>query len=337
MMNSTINAFREQDLGDFLSTIEINNSIIITDENVWHHYQQHLANFQAIVIPAGEEHKHLQTVQFIIDKIIDFQIDRKGLIIGLGGGVVTDIAGFIAGIYLRGVRCIQIPSSLLAMVDASVGGKNGVDVGHYKNMIGLIRQPELIVFDYQLLKTLPQEHWVNGFAEIIKHAAILDAPFFEELINKEFTEYQHQTDLCSALINKNIALKSQVVAADEFEKGLRRILNFGHTLGHAIEQDLNLLHGQAISIGMHFAAYLSEKKLGFKNRNSLKTLLSHYGLSTHIQFNVNRVMGNIFGDKKRENSIVHFVLLEEIGKSVVVPIKIENLAIYLHEFLALEN
>ena len=201
------------------------------------------------------------------------EADRKTVLIGVGGGVVTDMTGYVASVYMRGIGFGFIPTSLLAMVDASIGGKNGIDVGVYKNMVGVIRQPSFLFFDTSLLQTLPDKEWKNGFAEIIKHASIKDATMFKQLEQNDVTFYRKKENQLAALVQRNALLKTKVVQQDEFEKGDRKLLNFGHTLGHALENQYELSHGQAISIGMAYASSLSEKINGFKNTESVVSLL----------------------------------------------------------------
>src|SRR3954466_5235588 len=208
------------------------NTVIITDENVFQKNQKKFKGWKTIVIKAGEQHKHQQTVDSIIEQLISFGADRKSFIVGVGGGVVTDIAGYVAGIFLRGVKFGFVPTSILAMVDAAIGGKNGIDVGVFKNMVGLIRQPAFLLYDYSLLKSLPKEEWINGFAEIIKHACIKDAAMFMLLEKNTLSFFQKDITATAKLIQRNALIKTKVVVDDEFEKGERKILNFGHTLGH---------------------------------------------------------------------------------------------------------
>ena len=177
---------------------------------------QRLANH---CVKAGEQHKNQATVDDVIGQMITLGADRKTTLVGVGGGVVTDMAGYIAGIYMRGISFGFVPTSILAMVDASIGGKNGVDVGVYKNMVGLIRQPSFLLYDYSLLKSLPKQEWINGFAEIIKHAAIKDAAMFTLLEQHKLTDFQKDAALLNKLIQRNAMLKSKMVKEDEFEQG----------------------------------------------------------------------------------------------------------------------
>src|SRR5580658_8724804 len=238
--------------------VDKDHAVLITDDHVFTAHQKKFGGWNTIVINAGEEFKVQATVDSIIDQLIGMGADRKTWLVGVGGGVVTDIVGYVAATYMRGLSFGFVPSSILAMVDASIGGKNGIDVGLYKNLVGTIRQPEFLLYDYSLLRSLPKEEWVNGFAEIIKHAAIKDAALFRELEKNKLTFYQKDKAALARLIRRNVAIKSAVVEKDEFEHGDRRLLNFGHTLGHAVEKLYDLSHGQAISIGMVAACMISE-------------------------------------------------------------------------------
>src|SRR6476646_7682567 len=201
------------------------NTVIITDENIFQKNQKKFKDWKTIVIQAGEQHKHQQTADIIIEQLIAYGADRKSVIVGVGGGVVTDIAGYVAGIYMRGVKFGFVPTSILAMVDAAIGGKNGIDVGVYKNMLGLIRQPTFLLYDYSFLKSLPQEEWINGFAEIIKHACIKDAAMCRLLKQHDLVDLQKENTLLNKLIQRNVMIKSKVVQEDEFEQGDRKLLN----------------------------------------------------------------------------------------------------------------
>jgi 3-dehydroquinate synthase len=261
--------------------------------------------------------------------LIESGADRKTTLVGIGGGVVTDITGYVASIYMRGIRFGFVPTSLLAMVDASIGGKNGIDVGVYKNMVGVIRQPSFLLYDQNFLTTLPEKEWRNGFAEIIKHAAIKDAAMFKELESKDLGFYQKRKKIALDLIQRNAVLKSKVVQEDEFEKNERRKLNFGHTLAHAIETQYNLLHGEAVAIGMVFASQLSEKLLGFRNHERLVKTIEQYSLPTSLKFDKQKAFDVLKSDKKKEANFMNFILLEKIGKARIEKISLKDLYNYL--------
>ncbi|MCB0774973.1 MAG: 3-dehydroquinate synthase, partial [Chitinophagaceae bacterium] len=239
-------------------------TVLITDENVYNAHSKRFKGWNTIVLKPGEEYKIQATVDAVVDTLIEMEADRKTTLVGVGGGVITDITGYVASVYMRGLRFGFIPTSILGLVDASIGGKNGIDVGDYKNMVGVIRQPSFILHDMVFLNSLPQQEWENGFAEVIKHACIKDAAMFKELESKTLKHYRGRQSSVCELIQKNALIKLRVVKKDEFEKGERRLLNFGHTLGHALETQYELLHGQAISIGMTYACHISEQLSGFK-------------------------------------------------------------------------
>ncbi len=299
--------------------------ILVTDEHV---HAAHPALFRkqdVIVLKPGEEYKVQPTVDAVIEQLIRFEADRRTMLVGVGGGVVTDITGYAASVYMRGIPFGFVPTSLLAMVDASIGGKNGIDVGPYKNMVGVIRQPSFLLYDISLLKSLPDAEWSNGFAEIIKHACIRDKAAFDMLEKEGMGTFRRSRSKLAALVERNARLKSAVVVKDEFEKGDRKLLNFGHTLGHALETQYELSHGQAISIGMAHACRLSAQLTGFKGTARVTGLLNAYGLPTEAKFNWKKVLGILRMDKKRVNAGMSYVLLEKIGKGVIEHIGLEEL------------
>lgn len=305
--------------------VDRSQAVILTDDNVFRSHQRKFKGWNTIVIQAGEAFKVQDTVNSVIDQLITMGADRKTFLIGIGGGVVTDIAGFVAAIYMRGISFGFLPTSILAMVDASIGGKNGIDVGLYKNIVGTIRQPEFLLYDFSLLKSLPEEEWVNGFAEIIKHAAIRDAALFRELEKNKLSVYKKDKAALTKLIRRNVVIKSDVVQKDEFEHGDRRMLNFGHTLGHAIENLYQLSHGQAISIGMVVASLISEEYTNFTGTDRIIDALKKYGLPTQMDFDAKEVMNVLRMDKKKVRDSMNYVLLSKIGQAVVKPILIAEL------------
>jgi 3-dehydroquinate synthase len=300
--------------------------IILTDDNLYAAHKRKFSDFDTVVMPSGEAYKNQVTVDEIIGQLVEFKADRQTLLIGIGGGVVTDVAGYVAAIYMRGLAVGFVPTSILAMVDAAIGGKNGIDVGIYKNIVGSIRQPEFLLYDYSLLKSLPKAEWVNGFAEVIKHAAIKDAAMFTQLKNYKLSKLKKEPVLLNQLIMRNAMIKIKVVQQDEFEKGDRKLLNFGHTLGHAIENMVGLPHGHAISVGMVYAAHLSANITGFKQSLELIQLLEQYELPTHASFDKLQAIDNLMMDKKRQHDTMHFVLLNKIGKAVIKAIPVDELA-----------
>jgi 3-dehydroquinate synthase len=307
------------------SVVDKDNSVFITDENVHAAHEKSFKNKNVIVLKAGEEYKVQATVDSVIEQLIEMEADRKTVLIGVGGGVITDLTGYIASVYMRGISFGFVPSSLLAMVDASIGGKNGIDVGPFKNMVGIIRQPAFILFDTSYLQTLPENEWRNGFAEIIKHAAIKDAAMFRELEENDLVYFRKKKKEVNALIQRNALLKTRVVRQDEFEAGDRKLLNFGHTLGHALETQYELSHGEAVAIGMAYASMFSQKINGFKNAERLIGLLGQYELPSFAEFDQEKVMNVLKMDKKKTRDSINFILLERIGKAVVKKILLKDI------------
>ncbi len=305
-----------------------NKCVIVTDTNVNALCGAFFpSGFEVIEIGIGEQNKTLSTVEKLYEKFLEFGLDRASYVIGIGGGIVCDVTGFAASTYLRGIRFGFVPTTLLAQVDASLGGKNGVNFKGYKNLIGTFNQPEFVLCDFEMLKTLPIRELKSGFAEIIKHAIIADIQLFSYLEkNYENALSLHRTEI-EKILYDSFAVKSKIVSMDETEKGERRKLNFGHTLGHAIEKTTGLLHGEAISIGIIAAAKLSLKKgmLTQKDAERVENLISKFGLPTKIKMDKIAVIDAIEKDKKRENKKIRFVLLEKLGRAKIIDIEIDEL------------
>lgn len=275
-----------------------------------------LTNHSLISIAAGELHKNLDTCSHIWQKLTDSNADRHSLLINLGGGVIGDMGGFCASTYKRGIDFIQIPTTLLSQVDASVGGKLGIDFHGYKNHIGVFRVPDLVAIDTAYLATLSEAELRSGFAEVIKHCLIQDANMWEQIRKKDLAEQNWP-----ALIAHSVAIKDKVTEADPTEKGLRKILNFGHTLGHAIETyllntDRHLLHGEAIAVGMICEAYLS-MKTGTLSKEELgqieEYLFAIYGKVDLEPTDFEAIIKHTLQDKKNRDGKVLFSLLSGIG------------------------
>jgi len=305
--------------------VEKDRSVFITDQHIFDLHKKYFKGTKCIHIPAGESFKVQYIVDQIIEQLIGFGVDRQTTIIGVGGGVVTDITGYVASVYMRGIPFGFVPTSILGMVDASIGGKNGIDIGNYKNMVGVIRQPGFLFYDVSLLQSLPSEEWINGFAEVIKHAAIKDVSLFAELEKNSINSYRKNKKALTDLIRRNVMIKSGIVQKDEFENNERRLLNFGHTLGHAVENVYKLPHGYAISIGMKAACLISEDMLNFKGTARVTGLLRQYGLPVDIPVDFGKVVEIMRMDKKKTRDIMHYVLLEKIGNAVIKPIPMNHL------------
>ncbi len=300
-------------------------TVLITDENVFKKHKPKFRGWNVIVLKAGEEYKVQATVDALVAQLIAMRAGRDSILVGVGGGVITDITGYTASIFMRGIRFGFVPTTLLGMVDASIGGKNGVDVDEYKNMVGLIRQPAFILYDHSFLETLPVDEWKNGFAEIIKHACISNPGMFARLEKGSIHYFQQNKKSLAALIRTNAVFKLRLVKRDEFEKNERRLLNFGHTLGHALENQYELSHGQAIAIGMGAACRFSEKLAGFKDSERVISLIEKYGLPPGAAFNKEKMFRVMSMDKKRVRRNVNFILLQKTGRAVTRSISLSRL------------
>ena len=301
--------------------------IIITDVNVGKLYPQAAIAAGVITVGTGEEIKTLDTVEDIYAQLLAVKADRSAFIVGVGGGIVCDIAGFAASTFLRGVRFGFAATTLLAQVDASVGGKNGVNFEGYKNMVGLFRQPEFVICDFDCLKTLPPREIFCGLAEIVKHAAIADAELFNYLEKHAEDVLALNREVIEKLVLASVRIKSSIVGRDETEKGERRLLNFGHTFGHAIEKLSDAAHGEAVSVGMVMASALSVKKglLAAGEDRRLRELLQRLKLPDVMTADPQLILDAVAKDKKRTGNRIHFVLLNGLGKAVVQQIALEEL------------
>ena len=323
----SINGYFNADFAMLENLVNKENAILITDENIFAKQSERFVGWKTIVIKAGEAFKNQKAVDEIINRLIEMNADRQSFIIGVGGGVVTDIAGYAASVYMRGIKFAFVPTSILAMVDASIGGKNGVDVGVYKNLVGVIRHPEFLLYDFSFLETLPEEEWINGFAEIIKHACIKDENMFHFLEEKNLQDFTSSKENIGKLLEQNVDIKYNVVASDEFETGERKLLNFGHTIGHAIENTAKLPHGSAVSIGMVAACLISEKINGFSKdgTESVKQLISKYKLPIAFDIDKEKTWDILLHDKKKSGTDMNFVLLDKIGKASIKKIPLTDL------------
>lgn len=276
-----------------------------------------LTDFDIIEVPNGEENKTIDFCIGIWQMLLEFEADRNAILINLGGGVVTDMGGFAASTFKRGIDFIHIPTTLLSQVDASVGGKTGVDLSEVKNIIGTFAQPEAVIIATDFLKTLSDRELTSGFAEVIKHGIIADADFF-----KEITALENAKEITEAQIYHSVGIKNKVVLEDPFEKGIRKTLNYGHTIGHAIEswslknEKNSLLHGEAIALGMICEAYLAKEMVGLPASDLeliTSTFLKFFGkykIRPGIEQEILEIMKN---DKKNESGKINFSLPNKIG------------------------
>lgn len=293
------------------------NTVIITDDNVLALYGPGFPSLPVISIKPGEQSKNLETAGDISLRLLEKGLDRSGFILAIGGGVVCDIAGFVGSIYMRGIRFGYVSTTLLSQVDASTGGKNGVDHGGAKNILGVIRQPDFVICDPEMLLTLPDEEYLSGLAELIKTAVIGDSQLFSLLEKHRDDVFRRDPALMGMLIGRAVRFKASVVSEDEREHGLRRVLNFGHTFGHAIEMHQAVRHGIAVASGMHLAAMLSLEK-GFISDNEaarIRGLLRMYGLNLITGVDPPEMEMLIRRDKKKTGNDIYFVFSNGIGSA----------------------
>jgi 3-dehydroquinate synthase len=318
--------------GETLSQLGIGGqrAAIISDETVARfHASTLLASLESSgfhptlhTVAAGEASKSMTQAETLCREMIRAGHDRKSIVVALGGGVVGDLAGFVASIFYRGIPFVQIPTTIVAQVDSSVGGKTGVNVGEGKNLLGAFHQPRAVFIDPETLRTLPDREFREGFAEAIKHAAIRDAAMLDELAALD----PNGREVPAALIARNIAIKARIVEADEHETlGIRALLNFGHTIGHGIEASLpygEMLHGEAISLGIRAALFLSERHAGLSPSASAKVigLLEHYRLPLVLddRITTDSVMEKLARDKKFSAGAIRFVVLDALGNAKVI-------------------
>lgn len=316
-----------KNLASIVAAIKPSSVFVIVDKNVENlclpHFVARFSTseiYEIIRIPVGEQHKNINTCLFVWETLSRKGADRNSLIINLGGGVITDLGGFVASTYKRGMPFINIPTSLLAMVDASVGGKTGIDFNHAKNQIGTVQLPEMVVIDTVFLNTLSEKQRLSGFAEMIKHSLIAGEDSWKQLKTLPLTEICSNPDL----IWQSIQIKQRVVQKDPLEKGLRKVLNFGHTLGHAIESHflsspnrIPLLHGEAIAIGMVLASHLSFETYGLTSEKLsaiTSYILSLYSKQNFNEKDIENIIKLMSFDKKNSNGKVLFVLMKDFGK-----------------------
>ena len=307
--------------------------VLLVDEHVLCQHHDVFSCYTCLTIPSGEKYKTLETVESLYRELVRIEADRSALLVGVGGGLATDVAGFVASTFLREVRFGFISTTLLGQVDASIGGKNGVNLDGYKNMIGTIRQPSFVWCDLSLLKTLARNEYISGIAEVIKYGAILDAEFLHYLGDHMEELLALDQPVLEEVITRSVMAKVDIVQKDEKESGLRKLLNFGHTIGHAIERDRKVLHGQAVAVGMILAARLSVNLGMLKESDAdlIETLLSAAGLPVEMSLDADVIFGNIRKDKKKSGAQIHFVLLDGPGNAVVRPIPLEELNPMLHD------
>lgn len=283
---------------------------------------EHCKKLIVHVFPAGEENKTLDTVREIYRHLIEEKFDRKDMLIALGGGVVGDITGFAAATYLRGVDFVQIPTTLIAQSDSSIGGKTGVDFEGYKNMVGAFYMPKLVYMNVGTLKELDDRQFYAGFAEVMKHGLIKDALFYEWLLDNMYEIHDREPAVLMEMVERSSGIKKLVVEKDPTEKGDRALLNFGHTIGHAIEKakHFSLMHGECISLGMVAAAYISRKReyLSVEEYYEVRDMFVPFNLPISIEdIDPQEILTLTKSDKKMDGGQIKFVLLKKVGKAVI--------------------
>lgn len=317
-------------LNDILNNSSYSKLFVLVDSNTHEHCLHHFLSdlstsitIEVIEIEPGEENKTIATCEGVWDALAHLDADRKGLVINLGGGVVTDLGGFVASTFKRGMDFINIPTTLLAMVDASVGGKTGVDLGTLKNLIGVINNPQLVLIDTRFLHTLSPQEMRSGLAEVYKHGLIASKTYWDTLR----ALHELTTNDLDNIIYDSVQIKNKIVLEDPREQNLRKALNFGHTLGHAIEsyclensERTRLLHGEAIAIGMILESFISFKNNHLEEgalREIATTLTNMYDPSSFLEKEIELIIENLKYDKKNSNGNVNFVLLEKIGQPLI--------------------
>lgn len=319
---------------DFYLISEHEKSVIaVIDKNVEKLYGDCFPYKKIVIGPVKEKIKTLKTVDFIIGELLKMEADRDTLLLGIGGGITTDITGFAASIYKRGIRCAYVSTSLLGQVDASFGGKTGVNYEGYKNIIGTFSQPVFSYLNISTLKTLPPREFSSGIVEMLKMFIIADRGSYQTAVTLFSGSKPYDTVIFEKLLTTAVRLKSWIVERDDKEKGERRLLNLGHTFGHAIEKcaadrSMPVLHGEAVSMGIIISAMISSKLRHFSNEN-LESLIDDFtrlGLPTRSPFSIEELFAAVKADKKREGDSIHMALINNIGSTFLETISIDELA-----------
>lgn len=323
-------------LEEFLKSTKYSKIFIVTDQNVANYHLSYIQNivdktgvdYSSIVTEVGEKVKSFQHLEKLTDEIISKGVDRKSLIIAFGGGVIGDLSGFAASILMRGIDFVQVPTTLLAMVDSSVGGKTAVNSSLGKNLIGSFYQPKLVICDTRYLKTLPTREFLSGYAEVVKYGFIENKEFFDYLRENHEQIFNSSEDELKYIIKESCKSKAEIVSQDEREGGVRALLNFGHTFGHIFETEAHysskILHGEAVAIGMAMAARMSVN-LGFLGQDECDEIVSYLKECAFIldveefgfKYERSNLIQHLFKDKKVENKKLTFILLKKIGQAFI--------------------
>lgn len=324
--------------GKWQQVLPTEDTIVITENKLLNQEWTALKHPHIIAIQGGEQQKNIEMVTYIVQKLLSLRATRQSMLLAVGGGALLDLVGFSASVFLRGIPFALMPTTLLAMVDASIGGKNGINLGTYKNVIGRIEQPSDIFFCPDFLNSLPKEEWCYGMSEVIKYGCIANIAILDHLRSNSLAYYMRNREgLFTHLVKPCIAIKCDIVSKDATEKQrIRYFLNFGHTFGHAVELSNNISHGQAVAYGMVFGLWLSVRLLGFpiEKMHDVINLLKQYKLLNYQRFDTNTVIFHMQKDKKRQGNDIQCVLLEDFEKPSVVPILVKDLQRHLDVFLA---
>jgi 3-dehydroquinate synthase len=314
--------------GEFVSQAA-SRVFVVTTRDVWKHQGARLErglqgiDFEPLYLPGGEDQKRLAPLELLACQMVERGGDRSSIVVAFGGGIVTDMGGFLAAIFMRGIPVIQIPTTLLAQVDAAVGGKTGVNLVNGKNLIGSFHQPAAVLVDPAAVDTLPEREYRAGLYEVIKHGVIASAPLFRTMADRREAVLARSAPEVDRMIQESVRIKAEVVSADERESGLRKILNFGHTFGHALEAETQykrFLHGEAVAWGMRAATYLalSEGLLGAADAAEIVSVIESYGAIPALDgIAVEAIEGRLMADKKTVHGRIHFVLPVRIGEVAV--------------------
>lgn len=322
---STLYVGRAEELLE--SVLPEGRTVVITDANIDRLYPNLVRRFEHIIVGQGEVCKSLQTVERVYRELMALGADRSTFILGIGGGIVTDIVGFVAATYMRGVGFGFVSTTLLGQVDASIGGKNGVNVADYKNMVGTFRHPRFVIADVEMLRTLPKRELHAGMAEVVKSAVIADAELFERLERCGESIYDSVEDMQEAMLGA-VMVKARIVQEDECEGGVRRLLNLGHTLGHAIEKCTHEVnHGEAVAIGMSLVAHAAVRcgMLGADVAERIDRVLMQLGLSLELPVSIGDVLREVKYDKKKNDNSIRLIVPTKIGECVVKELSFEEL------------
>lgn len=312
------------------------NLVLITDENVFKIYETYLNKItkNIVVIKAKEKNKNIKNISKIYDKFIEFKVDKSFTVVSFGGGVVSDLAGFIATTYMRGLNFIIIPTTLLSLIDASIGGKTGFNYKGIKNLIGTFKKPKFIIPRLSFLNTLKKRELKNGVFEAIKCSLIRDKNLFYFLKNNKKNILNLDTNTVKHIYKKSKKIKEGFVKKDFKDKNIRNVLNFGHTFAHTIEENLLLSHGEAVGLGMIFSSFVSLKKsyIDENTFNEVLNLINKYKNFKKLEFTKDKIISKILFDKKKQNKKIRFILITDIGRYKIETLSLELLESYLDDF-----